>query len=185
MTILNSKIKKSGKNTFAGFDYYELGDIVPLILESCKKYNVFLQTSFDNEVATLKIINIEAPQEILEYTSPMRELSLKGCNEIQNLGGVETYQRRYLLLMAFDIVEPDLFDGVVGKTETKTINNEEIKKVSEEEITKYIEEKGYFSINGQGIYNYFEKMGWKDKSGQPIKDWRKFIDWMSNNNKNK
>ena len=40
----------------------------------------------------------------------MRDLEVKGLNNIQVLGGVETYQRRYLYLMAFDIVESDLIE---------------------------------------------------------------------------
>ena len=40
----------------------------------------------------------------------MRDLEIKGLNKIQVLGGVETYQRRYLYLIAFDIVEGDLIE---------------------------------------------------------------------------
>jgi hypothetical protein len=60
----------------------------------------------------LEISNVENSEESVFYTSPMRELELKGCNQIQALGGVETYQRRYLYLNAFDLVENDTFDAV-------------------------------------------------------------------------
>lgn len=42
----------------------------------------------------------------------MRTLELKGANAVQLLGGVETYQRRYLYMTVLDIVEADQFDGM-------------------------------------------------------------------------
>ena len=63
----------------------------------------------------------------------MEELELKGCNKIQALGGTETYQRRYLYMAAFDIIENDLFDKTSGdkNIETEKITKEQIKKIGE------------------------------------------------------
>ena len=113
--FLKKNIKKSGKNRFANYTYYELADITPVLIELNNKYKLFTQFSFDKEVATLRIVNIENPEEVLEYTSPMEELELKGCNKIQALGGTETYQRRYLYMAAYDIIENDMFDAVVSE----------------------------------------------------------------------
>ena len=41
----------------------------------------------------------------------MSTASLKGCHEVQNLGAVESYVRRYLYLTAFEIVESDCLDA--------------------------------------------------------------------------
>ena len=41
----------------------------------------------------------------------MKEANLKGCHPIQNLGAVETYQRRYLWTALMEIVEHDALDG--------------------------------------------------------------------------
>lgn len=131
--ILNKGLKKSGKNKFAGFDYYELADFLPTIIHECKENNIFTHITFTNEEARLKIINIDKPEEFIEYSSPMRELELKGCNQIQALGGIETYQRRYLFLVAFDIIEADAFDPLVGQkitdTQIKEIDNMGIDKM--------------------------------------------------------
>ena len=75
------------------------------------------QFTFDKEYAKLVIYDVEKPSDSLVYTSPMEELELKGCNKIQALGGTETYQRRYLYMMAFDIIESDMFDATSGMTE--------------------------------------------------------------------
>lgn len=110
--LLAMNLKKSGENKYAWFKYYELADILPAIIDLCTKYGLFTRISFDNEHATLEISNVDNSEESVFYTSPMRELELKGCNRIQALGGVETYQRRYLYLNAFDLVENDTFDAV-------------------------------------------------------------------------
>lgn len=109
--ILKANLKKSGKNKFAGYTYYELSDLLPKIIQVCNELKMFTRINFTEEFATLEIINIEKPDEILIYTSPMKELVLKGANAIQALGGVQTYQRRYLYMSAFDIIENDMFDA--------------------------------------------------------------------------
>ena len=114
--ILESNLKKSGENKFAGFKYYELADFTPVIINLCNEVGLFTKVTFDNEIAKLIIINSDKPDQREEYTSPMRTLELKGCNQIQALGGVETYSRRYLYMSAFDIIENDMFDGKSGDT---------------------------------------------------------------------
>lgn len=113
--FLKANVKKSGKNKFANYTYYELADITPVLIELCKQYKVFTKFSYTKEFATLEIVNIENPEEREIYTSPMEDLDLKGCNKIQALGGVETYQRRYLYLSAIDIIENDMFDSTISE----------------------------------------------------------------------
>ena len=108
-------IKKSGKNTFSKYDYFELKDFLPEINELFQKIKLCSIVSFNNDYATLEIVNTEKVDEKIIFTSPMKELDLKGANAIQSLGGVETYQRRYLYMTALEIVENDLFNS--GKIE--------------------------------------------------------------------
>ena len=103
-------LKKSGINKYAGFKYYELADFLPELNKLCDKYGVCNCISFTDEIATLTIYDCES-ETTLQFTSPMRELELKGCNKIQGLGGVETYSRRYLYLTAYEIVEDDFSDA--------------------------------------------------------------------------
>lgn len=129
--FLAKNIKKSGQNKFAGFSYYELSDITPPLIELCNKYKLFTAFRFTNEEAVLEIVNVEEPKEVQLYSSPMEELELKGCNKIQALGGTETYQRRYLYMAAFDIIEADLFDKTSGISDEKLITKAQIKKIGE------------------------------------------------------
>lgn len=133
--LLKANLKKTGENKYAGFKYYELADFLPTIVTLCNEKKLFTKPVFENEVARLVIINCENPEEREEYTSPMKELELKGCNQIQALGGVETYQRRYLYMSAFDIVENDMFDGTSGK-EDKTKKSTPVEQLEEKKATE-------------------------------------------------
>lgn len=115
----NLNVKKTGKNTFAGYDYYDLGDILPPINDLMQQNGLTSFVTFDSEVARLTLVNVEKPDERIEFTSPMATVSLKGAHDIQNLGAVETYQRRYLYMAAFEIVEHDFFDATQGKQSGK------------------------------------------------------------------
>ena len=105
-----ANVKKSGRNTFSKYNYFELDDIVPPKTEIFNELALCDIISFSDTEATLTLVNIEKPEETLEFKSPMRDLELKGANAVQLLGGVDTYPRRYLYMMVLDIVENDQFD---------------------------------------------------------------------------
>ena len=68
----------------------------------------------------MTIVNIDAPGEHnIIISSPMGSAALKGCHEVQNIGAVETYQRRYLWVAALEIVEHDVLDATTGQTPVK------------------------------------------------------------------
>ena len=74
---------------------------------------------YSSELATLTIYDCEKDESI-EFTSPMVQKALPSGTEIQNLGAIQTYQRRYLYLTALEIVEDDLVDSIPPeKTEQK------------------------------------------------------------------
>lgn len=114
------KIKKSGKNAFAKYEYYELGDILPPINAIMARNKVCSIVSFGAEEAKLILVNAEQPEERIAFTSPMADAGVKGVTPIQSLGAAETYQRRYLYMAAFEIVENDFVDAVQGSTEAET-----------------------------------------------------------------
>jgi len=108
-------LRKTGKNKFAGFSYYTLEDITPTLNNLLLKYRLASEISFNNQIGRLKLVNIDNTQETLIFEAPMREAEQKGCNSVQNLGATITYMRRYLYLIAFDIVEYDTFDAITGR----------------------------------------------------------------------
>ena len=70
------------------------------------------------------VVNTDNPDEVIEFTSPMRDLELKGANSMQSLGGIETYQTRYLYIQLLNIVECDSFDAVSGTDANKEVITE-------------------------------------------------------------
>jgi hypothetical protein len=104
------ELKKSGENKFAGYKYFELGDFLPQTMQIFHDLGLASVVSFDNEYARLCITDTDDGQSIT-ITSPLSEANLKGAHPIQNLGAVESYQRRYLWLAAMEIVEHDIIDA--------------------------------------------------------------------------
>ena len=116
--LQNTKLNKSGRNKFAGYDYFELGDFIPAIQSICEDVGLCGAISYTSDLATLTIYNTEGTDKV-EFTSPMSRAELKGCHEVQNLGAVQTYLRRYLWTTAFEIVEHDALDATTGSVEVK------------------------------------------------------------------
>ena len=110
MSLQEAPLKKSGHNKFAGYNYFELGDFIPTITEIFYNIGLCGVVSFDKDLATLCITDVEDGSQIV-LTSPMADANLKGCHPIQNLGAVETYTRRYLWVSAMEIVEHDALDS--------------------------------------------------------------------------
>lgn len=103
-------MRKSGRNSFAGYDYFELGDFVRPGIAAMHDAGLCPVVSFTTDTATMRIVDVETGEEIT-ITSPMSEAHLKGCHPVQNVGAVETYQRRYLWMAALEIVEADAVDA--------------------------------------------------------------------------
>ena len=109
------ELKKTGHNKFAGYYYFELGDFIIPALQVFKECGLFGFVSFGKEMAELRIVDLDEPRDCIVIQSPMSTAALKGCHEVQNLGAVETYIRRYLWVAALEIVEHDALDATTGK----------------------------------------------------------------------
>jgi hypothetical protein len=116
MLLQGTKLTKSGKNKFAGYEYFELGDFLPAIQKICNEIGLCGIVSFNHEMAYLQINDVEDGTSIM-FTSPMSSAALKGCHDVQNLGAVQSYLRRYLWTNAFQIVEHDVLDATTGSIE--------------------------------------------------------------------
>ena len=113
LTLQNTALTKSGHNKFAGYKYFELGDFIPAIQKIFAHLELCGVISYNADIATLSIFDMEDNSKI-EITSPMSSAALKGCHEVQNLGAVQTYIRRYLWVTAMEIVEHDAIDSSPG-----------------------------------------------------------------------
>ena len=118
MFLQQMSLKKSGHNKFSNYYYFELGDFLPQINEIFHGQGLCGVISYDTDYASLTITDVDDGTNIV-ITSPMVEANLKGAHAIQNLGAVETYQRRYLWMTAMEIVEHDALDSSAPLKEEK------------------------------------------------------------------
>lgn len=168
--FLEAPVKKSGINRFAEYKYFELSDIVPPATTIFNDLGLVFIISFTAEYATGILVDTEDPVNSISFTSPMKELDVKGMNAIQALGGVETYQRRYLYMTCLDIVEADAFDATQGKPDPETgkteapKNNRPATPEKREEAKKELIDEGGQATDVQikSIKNGLKKLRAKD-----------------------
>lgn len=116
--LQGTKLTKTGQNKFAGYKYFELSDFLPTVQEIFNELGLAGVVSYHADAATLTIVDTESSTELV-ITSPMASANLKGAHDIQNLGAVQTYLRRYLWVTAMEIVEHDILDATLGASDSK------------------------------------------------------------------
>ena len=149
--LQNSKLKKSGKNTFSKYEYFELGDFLPKVNELCEKYNLSTIFQFTKEQADLIIIDVDDTEKFEVFSTPVEITSLKGGTAMQNIGATQTYARRYLYVMAFEIAESDLIDAVdyeaeIAKAKISPVKVKIIQKAIEDTNTVLEKFLSYFGV---------------------------------------
>lgn len=172
--LQNSKIKKSGKNKFAGFDYFELADFLPRLNELMLEEGINDRFYIKDDYATLEL---QKREEINTYTMPFvmfetpltfkkdkngnylkdkngEYIQIPSMQDIQYLGALNTYYKRYLYLNAFGVTDGEIIDSM---------DNNELKKVSKEpnyrnELIKYCKEN---NINMNEVAKNYELVGKK------------------------
>lgn len=114
--LQNSKLKKSGKNKFAGFSYYEIADILPKLNELMLENEVNDIFTFEGDYVVLKLIKGENENvykiPFTLYDVPMSNANKQSMQPIQYLGALNTYYKRYLYLNAFGITDGEVIDGM-------------------------------------------------------------------------
>ena len=114
LKLQDTHLTKSGHNKFAGYKYFELGDFLPTIQKICNDVGICGHITFYTDIAILSITDLDDASQFIEFKCPMSTAALKGCHDVQNLGAVLTYIRRYLWVNAFEIVESDVVDASAG-----------------------------------------------------------------------
>jgi len=110
----HTQLNKSGRNKFANFNYFELGDFIPQVTEIFNKIGLCGVVSFTADTAYLTVHEVEG-DGFITFTSPLVYASVEKTQPIQNLGSTHTYLRRYLWLMCMEITENDVVDSVEPK----------------------------------------------------------------------
>ena len=129
--LQKSKIKKSGQNKRKikegnqwkdkiMFEYYELSDFLPKLNELMLSEGVNDVYTIQGDVVKLTLIKGEEEQR---YEMPFERFDtptntkadgtvVKSMQDIQYLGALNTYYKRYLYLNAFGITDGEVIDGM-------------------------------------------------------------------------
>lgn len=130
--LQNAKLKKSGKNKYAGFDYFELADFLPKLNELMLEEGINDRYRIEEGYAILELVKGEEKQE---YTIPFKlfetpltykkdkdgnfikskegeYIQVPSMQDIQYLGALNTYYKRYLYLNTFGITDGEVIDSM-------------------------------------------------------------------------
>ena len=113
--FLNSGIKKEGKNTYAEFKYFRLDEIIPVKQKIFTELGLSDMISFTQDYAVLTLVNVDNPEEVIQFMSQLAPDESLIKNPIQKVGAIQTYVRRYLYMLALDIIESDGIEETTGK----------------------------------------------------------------------
>lgn len=175
--LQKENLKKTGNNR--SFKYFELKDFLPRVNEIFEELKMCAVVRYSSELATLTIYDCEKDESI-EFTSPMVQKALPSGTEIQNLGAIQTYQRRYLYLTALEIVEDDLVDSIPPeKTEQKKQESQKRYNESTQQNVNSIPREQYH----QDIENLRKRLLNKTKEQiEEEKLYDRSINWLKENN---
>ena len=121
--LQNSKINKSGKNKHAGFTYYELADFLPKLNELMLAHGINDKISIKDGSASITLIKGEEREEysipFIMFETPLANSGKPMMQDIQYLGALNTYYKRYLYLNAFGITDGEVIDSIDNSSLTK------------------------------------------------------------------
>lgn len=173
----NTELKKTGKNDYAGFMYFQLQDFVPTINRIFSDVGLIGIFNYDPDgtepLATMTVCDVDNPDDEIVFKRPAVEAKTSN-NPIQNAGATDTYLRRYMWLMAMDIVENDMTDAVAGRPDKPEAEKKEPKPEPKSAKPKgaplatkdQIEliKKAYPEKQWKGIAAYFKKSSLEELS---------------------
>ena len=135
------KLKQSGKNTFAGFTYYELSDFLPSLNKLMLENGVNDQIIIGKEYAELTLHKGSEKQTytipFIMFETPKNKNGTDSMQHIQYLGALNTYYKRYLYLNAFGITDGEVIDAMnINDLDTKPQNKQAEQKPQPKVIEK-------------------------------------------------
>ena len=174
--LQKKNLKKSGHNKFASFDYFELADFLPTLNELMQREKI--NDIFTIQDNTAKLILVKG-EERQEYTMPFvifetpintkkdKETGeikdVKSMQDIQYLGALNTYYKRYLYLNAFGITDGDVIDSMdngdlKSKKKEDTNYRDLLIKYCEENLIDVNEIAQKYKLNSKSTNKDFEQV---------------------------
>lgn len=99
-------LKKDGKNTFSNYDYFTPELVGKMVNDACIEAEIICvfnmkkdELGYFGELITVELETGESLTTIMRTEKPV----IKATNETQQMGGMNTYTKRYCLMSLFDI----------------------------------------------------------------------------------
>lgn len=155
VNLQKSSIKKSGHNSFSNFDYYELADFLPRLNELMLQEEVNDIFTIEDGYAKLILLKGEEKQKykipFTLYETPLNwkfnkiiqeNEQVKSMQDIQYLGALNTYYKRYLYLNAFGITDGEIIDSMDNDKLSTKQKSKKVEETTDDslEITKQFQE---------------------------------------------
>ena len=162
--LQKKNLKKSGKNKFAGFDYFELADFLPTLNELMQAEGVNDIYTIEDEYARLTLVKGEERNEyripFVMFPTPLNKQGQPSMQDIQYLGALNTYYKRYLYLNAFGITDGDVIDAMdqVQQPEPKPApaKKKPVKKIGQKETNTILSYCREFGINSDALCQLYK-----------------------------
>lgn len=180
MMVHSRPMQKSGYNGFAKYNYYTLDDIIPSILKACETFGIVTLIDFQNDLATLTVVDVANPTDVIVFSTPTSLDAVKG-SKIQNIGAMETYIRRYLYVNAFDIIqteEVDMQDNTKAPQNNAPQTPPTITKDQADKIWSSYDSRGHQAIK-QVMADYGMKL-LTDLQVQNVEPFKKVVNGLLN-----
>ena len=138
--LQSKNLKQSGKNKFAGFTYFELADFLPHLNVLMLENEINDRYYVSENMACLDLIHKEEVQTYTipytQFMTPTNKSGQPSMQDIQYLGALNTYYKRYLYLNAFGITDGEIVDAmdntqhIAKPKEVQKINEAQLKLVN-------------------------------------------------------
>ena len=133
MAFHQLKLKKTGRNSYAGYSYFELADFLPAALQIFAEHNLCATINFSDGRCEMRIVDTKDGSHCF-FESPVADAQTKGSLPIQALGSIHTYMRRYMWVLALEIVEHDGIEATAGKKDVEPAASEPV--ISAEQLAE-------------------------------------------------
>lgn len=122
LEVSECDLKKSGRNTFQKYSYFELKDFMPTVRMLCKKHGLATQFNIVGDNAYLHVYDLETgcfrrwthelPEPDNTTTNKQGQtIIVKDTEKEKVKGALETYARRYLYLAFLELTDGDAIDS--------------------------------------------------------------------------
>lgn len=114
--ISETPIKKEGRNSYSKYDYFTPTQVAQLVSNACQEVGLVtlyqLTNGENGHTGTLTIVNTDHPDDFTEVRMSTATPEITATNIAQQMGGMATFNERYLKMSAFEIVDNNLdFDS--------------------------------------------------------------------------